>query len=394
MVDFGTNYILNTHNRASIYFDYGDGVYLFDKNGKKYLDFVAGIAVNSLGYGNKILIEAARSKIDKIWHLSNLYTNEDSEKLATFLCQKLGFSKAFFSNSGAESIEAAIKIARRKSFLDGDLARNKIIAFKKSFHGRTIATVSASGNENYIEGFEPRLQGFCQVEYGNIEAVKKAIDSTTCAILVEPVQGEGGVAFPGWNFLKEIKELCVQNDLLLILDEVQCGMGRTGKFYAHQWAEILPDILCSSKAIANGLPFGATLISKNLDHVIVPGNHGTTFGGNPLISVVALEVCKIISDEKFLEHVRSVSSFMHEMLGRLKDSFPKYILEVRGSGLLCGLRLSLEVKNSDVVIGLREKALLTTYALDNVLRFLPPLIISNENVLEAERILVSYFSNL
>lgn len=382
-------HLLKTHNRADVFFEHGDGAYLFTKNGDKYLDFTAGVAVTSLGHNNKELNEALKAQVDKIWHFSNLYQIEIANIFAKNLCEKTFADVAFFSNSGAEAVEAGIKMIRRYFYVQNKPHKNQIIAFKNSFHGRTIATISAAGNPKYIEGFEPKLQGFVHAEYGNLESVKNLITESTAGILLEPIQGEGGVSFAGWDFLKSIRKICDEHGILLMLDEIQCGYGRTGKLFAHEWADVAPDILCAAKAIANGIPLAATLATQNVANCMTPGTHGTTFGCNPLAMAVGIKVLEIMHRDSFFENSQKISDIFESTLRGLHYDFPNIIISTRGFGFLRGIELHQSYINTKIVEILRGHKLLATVALNNIVRFLPPLIITESHIREFDEIMRS-----
>ena len=370
------NYFWNVHDREDINFTSGEGVYLL-ANKKGYLDLNAGGAVNSLGYNNKKLIEVLKKQADKIWHLSNYYQNKMAEKFAEELCLKAGMEKAFFLNSGTEGIELAIKTARKFFFEKGPI---EIIALKNAFHGRTMGALSATHNPIYKKGFGDLLSGFIHTE-PTITSIKEHITSKTAAIIVEPIQGEGGINFLRFEFLKELRTLCDEKGILLILDEVQTGMGRTGKLFAFQHAGIAPDILVLAKGIASGFPFGAVLTSKKIADSIQKGNHGGTFGGNLLGLVVASEVLKQISTTKFLKNVQAASKTLQEELHKLKLEFPKIIEEVKGFGLMRGIKLNENINLKELTsnLALKEQVLFGK-ASGNVLRITPPLIITPEEI--------------
>jgi len=362
--------LLKNYNRYPIEFVKGKGCYLFDKNGKEYLDFLSGIAVTGFGHQHPTITDVANKQLGKLWHVSNLFESTPQNELATKLTKATKMDSVFFCNSGTEANEAAIKFARKWG---ND--RKTIIVANGSFHGRTMGSLSASGQSKLWTGFTPVLPGFTFVDFDNIEQIKNRIDKTTCAIMVEPIQGESGVIVPDENYLIELKKLCIKNNLLLILDEVQSGMGRTGKLFVHQYFNIIPDILTSAKGIANGLPLGATICSKRVADVIKPGDHGSTFGGNPIAIAVANNVMELLSDLQ-LKYILSAGNQIKELLVKLKNPLIK---TVRGKGLFIGVEftepiakiIAKELLNEGVVVGNSG---------DSVLRILPPFIITSDDI--------------
>jgi acetylornithine/N-succinyldiaminopimelate aminotransferase len=378
-------YIVNSHARNQTQFTHGKGVNLYTKN-DEYLDFMAGVAVNSLGHCNEIMINALNEQAHKMWHISNVFYNKEMDDCAQTLCNVTGMENVFFCNSGSEAVEGAIKMAR-KYFQDQGQYKYEIITCKGSFHGRSITNISAAGEEAYLKGFYPALEGFKHIEYGNIEEVRGAINEHTAGILVEPIQGEGGLKFAGWNYLKELSNLAKEKGILLLLDEVQCGAGRTGKFSGFHWAEIQPDIIALAKGIGGGFPVGATLFAKSTKNVITIGSHGTTFGGNPLAMAVTNAVSTEISKPEFLKNVQVQSQNINEMLNNLMQKFPHIIKEIRGFGLMTGFMLHEEFAVKNFADKVFENKLLTMPARNNVLRLLPPLIIQESHVAQAGEIL-------
>ncbi|MDF2618731.1 MAG: acetylornithine and succinylornithine aminotransferase [Xanthobacteraceae bacterium] len=370
--------ILPTYNRIDLVFERGEGAWLFTKDGQRYLDFTAGIAVNVLGHAHPHLVAALTEQAGKLWHLSNLFRIEGGERLAQRLIEATFADTMFFTNSGAEALECAIKMARRYQFVSGHPERNHIITFEGAFHGRTLATIAAGGNEKYLEGFGPAMPGFDQVPFGDLEAVKAAIGPETGAILVEPVQGEGGVRSPSWSFLRALRQLCDEHGLLLVLDEVQSGVGRTGKLFAHEWAGITPDIMAIAKGIGGGFPVGACLAAEEAAKGMTAGTHGSTYGGNPLAMSVANAVLDVVLAEGFLEKVQATSARLRQKLAELKDRHPAVIAEVRGEGLLIGLRTL--VPNGDLINAMRDEHMLAPSAAENVVRLLPPLNIGEQEI--------------
>jgi len=363
--------LAKNYNRKKISFKKGNGSFLYSNNGKKYLDFVQGIAVNSLGHANPYLIKKLKNQANKLWHVSNSFTIPESERLAKRLTKKTFADSVIFQNSGAEATEAAIKFARRYFYYKGKPQKNRIICIKNSFHGRTIAAINASGSKKMTEGFGPKVPGFDHFEYGNHKKMKKLINKKTAAIMVETVMGEGGIkVIPNWC-LKELRKLCNKKGILLILDEVQCGIGRSGNFFAFENAKIKPDIVPIAKGIGGGFPLGAVLMNKKVSKCCVPGSHGSTFGGNPLAMSVGNAVLDQIFKKNFLKNVRELSKYFHKELDNIKKQFPKIIKEVRGTGYLIGLQLFFE--QTKFIQKLMDNNLLTIRASENVVRILPPL---------------------
>jgi acetylornithine/N-succinyldiaminopimelate aminotransferase len=370
-----------TYARADLAFERGEGAWLTSTDGKQYLDFSGGVAVNALGHAHPVLVKALTDQAQKVWHVSNLFRIPEAERLAARLVVASFAATVFFSNSGAEAMEGAIKTARKYHAVSGNPERTRIIAFESAFHGRTLATLSAAGAKKYLDGFGEPLAGFDHVPYGDLEAAKKAITKETAAILVEPVQGESGVRVPPPSFLRGLRELCDQHGLLLVLDEVQTGMGRTGKLFAYEWAGIEPDVLGTAKGIGGGFPLGATLATAEAAKGMTAGTHGSTFGGNPLATAVGNAVLDVILAPGFLEHVRESGLRIKQRLAELKDRHPSVIAEIRGEGLLIGIRCV--APQADVIVAAREEGLLTAAAGENVVRLLPPLIIGETEIAEA-----------
>ena len=365
------SYLAKTYNRKNIAFKYGKGSYLYATNGKKYLDFVSGIAVNSLGHSHPKLVGALKKQSKKLWHVSNAFQIPEGEKLAKKLCKKTFAHSVIFQNSGAEATEVAIKVARRYFYSIGKPKKNQILCVKNSFHGRTIAAIFASGSKKMTEGFGPKLPGFKTFIFGNHEALKKKINKNTAAIMVETIMGEGGIKeIPDWC-LKELRKLCNKKKILLILDEVQCGISRSGNFFAFEKSKIKPDIVPIAKGIGGGFPIGAVLMNKKVSTGMTPGTHGSTFGGNPLAMVVGNAVMDIVSNRKFLNNVKNLSKYFLSKLNKLKDRYPNIIREIRGRGLLIGLQLQKD--QSKFIEKLMDNGLLTIKASENVVRILPPL---------------------
>ncbi len=369
--------VMGTYARQDVVFERGEGSWLISKTGDRYLDFTSGIAVNALGHAHPKLIAALTEQAGRVWHTSNLYRIDGQERLAERLCAATFADKVFFANSGTEAIEGAIKLARRYHHVSGQSERHRIITFKGSFHGRTLAALAAAGNEKYLEGFGPQMPGFDVLPDFDITAVEAAIGPETAGIMVEPIQGEGGVRVVPAAVLKHLRELCDANGLLLILDEVQCGVGRTGKLFAHEWAGITPDVMAIAKGIGGGFPLGAFLATDEAAKGMVPGTHGSTFGGNPLAMAVGNAVLDVILEPGFLESVQAKGLRLKQELARVQDENPDVIEEIRGVGLLAGIRVKPPV--GDLQKACTAEKLLTVTAGENVLRILPPL-----NVTDAE----------
>ena len=371
--------IMNTYSRTDLIFESGHGSWLVTKDGKKILDFNSGIAVNALGHCHPHLVESLQSQIKKLWHCSNLYRIESQELLASRLVASSFADSVFFCNSVAESVEAAIKVARKYSQTrNPNKKKYKIIVTTNAFHGRTLATISAGGQEKHLEGFYPAVGGFKRVEFGNISQIIENIDEETIGILIEPIQGEGGINQADDTYLKDIKEICNQRDLVLIFDEVQCGMGRSGSLFAHEKYDVLPDIMCLAKGLGGGFPIGACLATKKVSQYMTPGTHGSTFGGNPLAMTAANALLDIILSKGFLTKVNESSVKLMDGLQKIIVKYQSVFLKLKGQGLILGIKC--RVPNSLVVDRLVENGLLTVVAGDNVIRLLPPLNISNEEI--------------
>jgi acetylornithine aminotransferase len=370
-------HICQTYSRFSLALDRGSGCYLWDKDGRQYLDFVAGIAVCNLGHCPPELARVLYEQAQQLVHVSNLYYTEPQVKLAAALTDGCFADKVFFCNSGAEANEAAIKLARKYSHGRYGTGRHGIISMKNSFHGRTLATLSATGQQKVQEGFEPLLDGFRYVEFNRLDSVAEAIDETTCAVLVEPIQGEGGVRVPDADYLAGLRKICAERDLLLIYDEIQVGMGRTGKLFSHQHEGVAPDIMTLAKALGNGLPIGAMLSSNEVAAAFTTGSHATTFGGTPLVTAVAYEVLRQINQDSFLDRVRSVGQYFEDRLLSLQEKY-SFIRQVRGRGLILGIEL--EFPGSEIVAQCQERGVLINCTAEKVLRFLPPLVVTSEQV--------------
>jgi acetylornithine aminotransferase len=382
-------HICGTYNRFNLMISRGNGCSLWDQEGKQYLDFVAGIAVCNLGHCPRALARVLYEQAQQLVHVSNLYYTEPQVKLAGALTGSCFADKAFFCNSGAEANEAAIKLARKYSRERYGPGRYGIVTMHNSFHGRTLATLSATGQQKIQEGFEPLVDGFHHVEFDSLDAVAEAIDETICAVLVEPIQGEGGVQVPDVNYLSGLRELCTRHELLLIYDEIQVGMGRTGKLFSHQHEDVAPDIMTLAKALANGMPIGAMLTTDEVAEAFTPGSHASTFGGTPLVTAVAHQVFQQINAEPFLENVRTVGEYFESQLLGLQEKY-SFILDVRGRGLILGMEL--DFPGNEFVIQCQEQGALINCTAEKVLRFLPPLIVTSKEVDRLIEILDALFA--
>jgi acetylornithine/N-succinyldiaminopimelate aminotransferase len=375
-----TSHLLPTYARVHLAFERGEGVWLVATNGERYLDFTSGVAVNALGHAHPQMIAALTAQAQKIWHVSNLYEVPEAERVARRLCDASFADVVFFCNSGVEAMECTIKMARKYHSANGAPERYRIITFEGAFHGRTLATLAAGGQKKYLDGFGPVMEGFDQVPFGNLEATKAAVTRETGAILIEPIMGEGGVRVVEPSFLRALRELCDQHGLLLLLDEVQTGMGRTGELFAHQRVGIEPDIMALAKALGGGFPVGACLAKSEAAKGMTAGTHGSTFGGNPLAMSAANAVLDVMLEPGFLDRVRRTGLFFKQRLAEIKDLYPSVISEVRGEGLLVGVRAS--VPAGELVDALRAEKMIAVAAGDNVVRLLPPLIISEQEIAE------------
>ena len=371
-------FLANNYNRKKISFKKGIGSYLVATNGKKYLDFCSGIAVNSLGHANPRLVKALYKQAKKVWHVSNAFTIPEGEMLAKKLVKKTFADSVIFQNSGTEATEVAIKVARRYFYSIGKPKKNRILCVKNSFHGRTIAAIFASGSKKMTEGFGPKVSGFDHFVFGDHNSLKKNITKNTAAIMVETIMGEGGIkVIPDWC-LRDLRKLCNKKKILLILDEVQCGIGRSGDFFAFESSKVKPDIVPIAKGIGGGFPIGAVLMNKKVSKAMVPGTHGSTFGGNPLAMSVGNEVMDIISNKKFLNNIKNLSKYFLKNLNDIKDKYPNIIKQIRGKGLLIGIQLH---KDQTLFIKkLMENKLLTIKAAENVIRILPPLNVKKSEI--------------
>lgn len=381
MTNSATSHLLPVFARVDLGFERGEGVWLVATNGERYLDFTSGVAVNALGHAHPHLVAALQEQATKLWHMSNLFKSPDGERLAARLCEQSFADFVFFANSGAEAMECAIKVTRRYQAGKGRPERYRIITFEGAFHGRTLGTLAATGAPKYLEGFGPPLDGFDQVPLGDLDAVKKAIGPQTAGILIEPLQGEGGVRAASPAFFKALRQLCDDNGMLLVFDEVQTGMGRTGELFAYKRLGVEPDVMSLAKALGGGFPIGACLATAEAASGMTPGSHGSTFGGNPLAVSAANAVLDIMLKPGFFDHVQKMSLLLKQKLAALIDRYPKVLAEVRGEGLLIGLKAV--VPSVDLVNALRDQKLLTVGAGDNVVRFLPPLIVTETEIDEA-----------
>ena len=375
------DHIMGVYSRTPLAFERGVGARLFTTDGQEYLDCMAGIAVNALGHANPKLLQALKDQAEKLWHTSNIFTIPGQEKLAKVLTDATFADVVFFGNSGAEAIECAIKTARKYHWANGQAERIDIIGFDGSFHGRTLAAVNASGNASYLEGFGPKMPGFIQVPYGDHEALRAAIGPTTAAIIIEPVQGEGGARALPDVCLRGLRTLCDETGVLLILDEIQCGLGRSGKLFAYEWAGVEPDIMAVAKALGGGFPVGACLATAKAAQGMVVGSHGSTYGGNPLAMAVGLAAMEELSSPALLAHVNEVAGYFAQQFSGLKDRFPDVITDIRGKGLLIGLKLA--TPNREFMQHARDQRLLIAGGGDNCVRLLPPLTLTLDEAREA-----------
>ena len=373
--------VLPTYARFPFAFDRGEGARVFTEDGDEFLDFGAGIAVNALGHAHPHLVAALTEQAQKLWHTSNLYTIPGQEKLARRLVEATFADTVFFCNSGAEAVECSVKMARKYHTSGGDEARFRVITFEDAFHGRTLAMLAAGRQQKHLEGFGPIVDGFDQVPFGDIDATRAAVTDETAAILIEPIQGEGGIKPAEPQFLRALRALCDEYDILLIADEIQCGMGRTGKLFAHEWAGVTPDIMAIAKAIGGGFPLGACLATEAAARGMTAGTHGSTFGGNPLAMAVGNATLDVILEDGFLERVQAAALKLSQKLAMIADEHGAIIEQVRGQGLMLGLKC--RVPNTDLVAALGDERMLAVGAGDNVVRLLPPLIVSDEDLDEA-----------
>ncbi|MBT4935020.1 MAG: aspartate aminotransferase family protein [Rhodospirillaceae bacterium] len=373
--------VMPTYARIDVAFERGEGAYLFDSDGRRYLDFASGIAVNALGHCHPHLVEAVQDQAGKLWHTSNLYHIPGQQKLADRLVAATFADSVFFANSGAEAVECSLKMARKYQSDQGHPERYRVITCTNAFHGRTLATIAAGGQEKHLAGFSPAVEGFDQVAFGNLNEMRAAIGPETAAIMIEPVQGEGGINAADPAYLKGLREAADEFDLLLIFDEVQCGMGRTGKLFAHEWAGVTPDIMAVAKAIGGGFPVAACLATERAALALSAGSHGSTFGGNPMAMAAANAVCDVIMEPGFLDRVGKVAKSLWARLDDLVEKYPGVIEEIRGSGLMIGIKCVGD--SADFRGKLHEAGLLSVGAAENVIRLLPPLIIEQHHIDEA-----------
>ena len=375
------SHLLPVYARVDLAFERGEGAWLIATNGERYLDFTSGVAVNALGHAHPHLVEAVTEQARKLWHVSNLYRIPEAERLAGRLCAASFADVVFFANSGAEAMECAIKMARKYQSVSGQPERYRIITFEGAFHGRTLATLAAGGQKKYLEGFGPVVEGFDQMPFADLEATKRAIGPETAAILIEPIMGEGGVRVVPPEFLRALRRLCDEHGLLLVFDEVQTGVGRSGQLFAYQQSGVSPDIMALAKALGGGFPLGACLATAEAAKGMVAGTHGSTFGGNPLAMAAAGALLDVVLADGFLERVRRTALILKQKLAEIRDRHPAVIAEVRGEGLLVGLRAV--VPSSQLVDELRAEKMITVAAGDNVVRLLPPLIVSESEIADA-----------
>ena len=373
--------LLPTYARSQLAFERGEGAYLFATSGERYLDFASGVAVTALGHSHPHLVKALHEQAKKLWHVSNLHRIPEQERLAERLCQETFADYVFFANSGAEAVEGAMKVARRYHFNRGAPERYRFVTFEGAFHGRTLATISAGGQPKLLEGFGPPVAGFDHIAAGDIGAVEAAIGDETAGVLIEPIMGEGGMREVSWPFLRRLRALCDDKGILLLLDEVQTGIGRTGRLYAHEWAGITPDVMATAKGLGGGFPVGAVLTTEEVGSAMAPGSHGSTFGGNPLAMAVGNAVLDVVLAPGFLDHVAAMGLRLKQRLAALKDEHDDIIEEVRGQGLMLGLKG--KVPNQSLLQALAAERMLTVQAGDNVLRLLPPLIVGEAEIDDA-----------
>ncbi|NEU96378.1 aspartate aminotransferase family protein [Bradyrhizobium sp. UFLA 03-164] len=378
MTNSASSHLLPVFARVDLGFERGEGAWLIATNGDRYLDFTSGVAVNALGHAHPHLVKALQEQATKLWHMSNLFKSPDGEVLAARLCEQSFADFVFFCNSGAEAMEGVIKLVRHYHFSKGHGERYRIITFEGAFHGRTLGTLAATGSAKYLEGFGPPMDGFDQVPHGDIEAVKKAIGPHTAGILIEPVQGEGGVRSAPQAFFKALRALCDEHGLLLAFDEVQTGMGRTGELFAYKRTGVTPDVMSLAKALGGGFPIGAVLATAQAAAGMAPGSHGSTFGGNPLAVAAANAVLDVMLKPGFFDHVQKMSLLLKQKLASVIDRYPGVLSEVRGEGLLIGVKAV--VPSVDLIAALRSEKLLTVGAGDNVVRFLAPLIVTEAEI--------------
>lgn len=391
LLEKAEKYIMNTYKYNPIIMDKGEGCYLYDTNNNKYLDFVAGIAVNSLGYNNNNFINKLTEQIKKLNHCSNLYYNQPQIELAEKLINNSSFDKVFFCNSGAESIEAALKLSRKYGKKTNGEECYEIITMKNSFHGRTYGAISATGQSKYQKDLKPLLPGIKYAKYNDFNSVKEIVSDKTCAIFIEPIQGEGGIIPAKTSFLEKVRELCTQKNIVLVFDEVQCGIGRTGQLFAHQNYNVFPDIVCLAKGLGNGFPVGATLAIDKIANVFLPGDHATTFGGNPLAATSGLTVLNTLIDDNTIKNAKQQGEYLKQELYKLKEQFST-ITDVRGIGLMLGIELSIPVQ--ETIKRCLDKKLLLVGAGTNVIRFVPPLTVKKDEIDIAISVLKKVFKEI
>jgi acetylornithine/N-succinyldiaminopimelate aminotransferase len=395
MTNSAASHLLPVFARVDLAFERGEGAWLIATNGERYLDFTSGVAVNALGHAHPALVAALQEQATKLWHMSNLFKSPDGERLAARLCEQSFADFVFFANSGAEAMECAIKVTRKHHAAKGHPERYRIVTFEGAFHGRTLATLAATGSAKYLEGFGPPMDGFDQVPLGDLDAVKKKVGPDTAGILIEPVQGEGGVRAAPLAFFRALRQLCDETGMLLVFDEVQTGMGRTGELFAYKRTGVTPDVMSLAKALGGGFPIGACLATADAAAGMTPGSHGSTFGGNPLAVAAANAVLDVMLKPGFFEHAQRMSLLLKQKLASVVDRHPGVVSEVRGEGLLVGVKAV--IPSADLVTALREQKLLTVGAGENVVRFLPPLIVTEaeieESVARLERACISLSSD-
>jgi len=384
--------VMPTYNRFDLVFERGEGSWLVTTKGERFLDFASGVAVNALGHAHPVLVAALTEQAGKLWHTSNLYRVAGQERLAERLCAATFAERVFFCNSGAEACEGAIKAARRTQFKRGKAHKNQIITFDGAFHGRTLATIAAGGNETYLEGFEPRMPGFHVLPFGDLAALEQAVDDSTAAIMIEPLQGEGGIRVASDAYLKAIRALADKHGALVVFDEVQSGVGRTGRLFAHESSGVTPDIMAIAKGIGGGFPVGAFLTTEEAGQAMGAGSHGSTFGGNPLAMAVGNAVLDVILAPGFLAEVQSKGLYLKQKFAQLKDEFPGVVVDLRGEGLLQGIRVVPPA--GDIVKALIGQKLLAMSARDNVLRVAPPLTVSTAEIDDAVNRIAHAFRSL
>ena len=369
--------LLHTYKRYEIILDKGDGVYLYDIDGKQYLDFAAGIAVFALGYNNKDYNDALKAQLDKLIHTSNYYYNLPAIEAANKITEASGLDRVFFTNSGTEAIEGAIKLAKKYAYNKNGFADHEIISMNNSFHGRSLGALSVTGNPEYQKAFKPMISGIKFADINDIESVKSQVTQKTCAIIIEPVQGEGGIHPANKEFLLGVKSICEENDIVLIFDEIQCGMGRTGSMFAYQDYGVIPDIMTTAKALGCGVPVGAFAANEKTASAMVPGDHGTTYGGNPFVCAAVSKVFDLFESEKVLNHVNEITPYLESELDKLTEQYD-FIIERRGKGFMQGIEFSMPV--GDIILEAQKQGLIIITAGKNIVRLVPPLVITKEHV--------------